>query len=585
MKPFEGFCQRAYPSLLPRLENSVRTTIKRYSLVAIATFVMGLFNSLPLAGAVMAIFAIHDALLALGLRRLRRGYSYAAVAGLAVMNTAISVIYGAYFYYTTVAAHDPVAHYGGLVILIVSLTELNSSEAENHPFPLIAMTPILLAIIAAVSHLVFMAETTLNSKFIVAGLLLLASPYTVIIFARNARHLRALERETERANHASAQKSRFLADISHEIRTPLHAVFGTAQLLQTARDPAEVRRLSGILLTASSDLKAIVDDVVDLSRAEDGRIELRPEPCNPVELARQAVGLFDAAARQKGLELDLVIGPELPRSVMLDHVRVGQVLANLLSNAVKYTAEGSVRLTVIAASGAEGNELRFVVRDTGPGIPPEDHERVFEPYRQLSATRVAGQRGAGLGLAICRSLAAQMGGRISLASTPGKGAQFTLHLPIIPAAMPDRAFGTGAEAAPATSPVPDQPALAGLRILVVDDSEINRTVFGAMLQSLGAGVAEAEGGAEALEMVAGSGVDAILLDNSMPGMNGTEMLARLRARNDPAARLPVLCVSAGMTPEEAQTYERLGVAGFLAKPIAIPALASALRRAVSAPDG
>lgn len=585
MKPFEAFCKRAYPSLLLRLENSVRNTLKRFLLVATATLVMGHFNSVRLAAVVILLFALHDALLIVALRRLRRGYSYGDVAWLAAVNTVISVIYGGYFYHTTVSAQDPVAVYGGLLVLIVSLTELNSSEAENHPFPFLAMTPILMAIIAAVTHLVFAAETSFLSKLVVAGLLALASPYTVSIFVKNARHLKALERETRRANRANAQKSRFLADMSHEIRTPLHAVFGTAQLLQTTRDPAEVRRLSGILLTASSDLKAIVDDVIDLSRAEEGRIELRPEPADPAELARQAVGLFDAGARQKGLQLDLVVAPDLPRAVMLDPVRVGQVLTNLLSNAVKYTVGGTVRLSVVVVPADAGRELRFVVKDTGPGIPFSEHAAIFQPYRQLAASRSAAQRGAGLGLAICRRLAERMNGRISLVSRPAEGAQFTLHLPLVP--VDERDLPQPAAPEPAAPPDAPQarPALAGLKVLVVDDSDINRTVFGAMLHSLGASVAEAASGSGALDLLDLTAVDAILLDNSMPGMNGTEMLARLRARDDATAGLPVLCVSAGVTPEEVKRYEALGVAGFLAKPIAIPALAAALRRAVSEQAG
>lgn len=242
-----------------------------------------------------------------------------------------------------------------------------------------------------------------------------------------------LRTATVAARAASRAKSAFLANMSHELRTPLHAILGYAQLFQRDESPAEERKArAGIIRQSGEHLLALIDDILDISKIEAGKLEIRPGETRPISPIRDAVDMIAPRARSKGLEFVFEPSDSLPDRIVTDAKRVRQLLLNLLGNAVKYTETGSVRLKALR----EGDRLVFRVIDTGVGIAPEYLEAIFEPFRRLSdptASRSTPDEGAGLGLAICRNIAREMGGDVCARSVPGRGSEFRLELPCVPA--------------------------------------------------------------------------------------------------------------------------------------------------------
>jgi signal transduction histidine kinase/ActR/RegA family two-component response regulator len=384
---------------------------------------------------------------------------------------------------------------------------------------------------------------------------------------RSAGALAAAQRAAEAANEA---KSAYLAMMSHELRTPLNGVMGMARALQrTSLDPRQ-QGYVGTILRSGDGLLRILNDVLDMSKIEAGRMDLDIGAFDLRALGDQTVELWAEAAAAKRLSLVCEADPDLPAHVLGDETRVRQILMNLVSNALKFTEQGAVRLRLAAAPGADGDGgVEVCVLDTGVGMTPDQVEAVFRPFEQADASTSRRYGGTGLGLAICRNLAEMMGGQIGVESEPGKGSCFRLWLPLPAAEAPE------AEEAP-----PE--ALPALRILVADDNPINQTVARAVLEAAGVVVETASDGAQALERLRVEAFDLVLMDVNMPVMDGVEAVGRIRHGQAGAPDVPVIALTADAMAGEEARLRGLGFDGLQHKPVQPGALIAAIARAVEA---
>ena len=312
--------------------------------------------------------------------------------------------------------------------------------------------------------------------------------------ARDVTARKALEdklrQRTREAEAATEAKSDFLANMSHEIRTPLTAILGFSGLLKRLPGlPDEAALHLQRITTAGEALLSVVNDVLDFSKLEAGQLELDPQPFDPAAIVRETVDLVAAQATMKGLRISVDVAEDLPRAVSADSARLRQILLNLLGNALKFTATGDIRVTLAHATG-DGGGLRIEVADTGPGIPADRLNRLFQRFSQVDGSISRQHGGSGLGLAICLGLTELMGGRIGVDSVEGEGSRFwfTIAAPVVAASAPVEHEDAALDAMP--------PA----RLLLVDDVAINRQLVRAILSQFGHEIIEASGGAEAVEI-------------------------------------------------------------------------------------
>jgi PAS domain S-box-containing protein len=369
---------------------------------------------------------------------------------------------------------------------------------------------------------------------------------------RNAGQAELVEAK-DRAEGAAMSKSQFLANMSHEIRTPLTAIIGFSGLLANqAVLPGKARHWVSRIEDASKALLAIVNDVLDFSKLEDGSIELDPEPFDPRKLVSDTAALLTDQAQAKGVGLEYQIDPNLPPFAMGDTGRLRQVLLNLMSNAVKFTSKGSVVVRVLATpTGA-----RFSVSDTGIGIPEVAVDRLFKRFVQADGSISRKFGGTGLGLAISKRLVEKMGGEIGVHSRLGEGSTFWFEIPLPEAS----------QAAPDLVEV-DLEQASGLRVLLVEDAEPNQELVTTILRSVGIEVDVAVNGAEAIEAVKVQAYDLVLMDVHMPVMGGVEATRLIREHGGPLAGLPIIALSANVLPEQVQEYREAGMNAHLGKPI------------------
>lgn len=370
------------------------------------------------------------------------------------------------------------------------------------------------------------------------------------------------------ARSASAAKSAFLANMSHELRTPLNGVLGMAQALAGPHLGYADQEKVGTIIESGQQLLGVLNDVLDLSKIEAGRVDITPEPADPGALVSATCDLFRAGALAKGLRLDCDL-EALPASVQLDPVRVRQCLSNLIANAVKFTSTGSVHVAARAVpAGMEGWRLEMAVTDTGPGISPEVQARLFQRFSQADGSSARRHGGAGLGLVIARELARRMGGDVIIDSTPGTGSRFVFSFLAAP----------GSGLLTAGNAQSDHGVLYGTSVLLVDDNATNRLVARAFLESTGALVTEADSGGAALDRFTAGHFDLVLLDAHMPVMGGEETLQRLRAL--PGGKVPVIALTADAMQGDEARYRAMGMDGYVAKPVSKDVLLSTCARLV-----
>ena len=369
----------------------------------------------------------------------------------------------------------------------------------------------------------------------------------------------ALAQAAAAAQKASQAKSDFLANMSHELRTPLNAVLGYAQLLQRAKLEEKQMNAARVIHRSGNHLLSLITDILDLSKIEAGKMELRAAPCD----LRAAIGavheMVRVPAEQKALALTCTVADEAPQAIEVDEKRLRQVLLNLLGNAVKFTSSGRVALIVsLLEAGKNDALLRFEVQDSGPGLSPEEVECIFRPFEQAGSVERR-EAGTGLGLAISRQLVRLMDSDILVQSRVGQGSSFWFEVRLPVVELEDREGAID---------VAHVTGYAGARrnVLVVDDGEDNRALLCTMLGDLGFDCQEAQNGLEALQSAQRSRPDLILMDLKMPGMDGFEATRTIRLI-EPLKDVPVIVISANIAEDSVVQCLAAGANAFLSKPV------------------
>ena len=382
-----------------------------------------------------------------------------------------------------------------------------------------------------------------------------------------------MDREKQQAMSASEAKGRFLANMSHEIRTPIHAVLGMDEMILRESGEEKIREYAMDIRNAGQTLLSLINDVLDISKIESGKLEILPVEYDVSSLLLDIVNMMKMKAQSKELDFVIHVNERIPCRLFGDDVRLRQILVNLLSNAIKYTEQGSVALEVDFDENLQGSdqtvELVFRVRDTGIGIREEDLEQLFTAFERLDEKRNRKIEGTGLGMSITTQLLEMMGSQLEVESKYGKGSVFSFRLtqdvinsePVgnLGKRIADRAVEYKYETM-FTAPE--------ARILLVDDNAVNRRVFVQLLKETKVQVEEASSGEQCLECVGKNTYDLIFLDHMMPGLDGIETLQEMRRRENGCAKeVPVIALTANAVTGAREMYLQAGFADFLAKPV------------------
>jgi PAS domain S-box-containing protein len=384
----------------------------------------------------------------------------------------------------------------------------------------------------------------------------------------------SLREATHKAEEASRAKSEFLANMSHEIRTPMNAVIGLTSLLGKTRLDTRQSGLLGKIKLASKSLLMVLNNVLDLSKIEAGELIVERAPFNLHTFLKELNDVMSVEAEAKGIAFMSDASEDLPHAVEGDSTRLNQILTNLLSNAIKFTEKGSVTLSVrLVHETSQSTALCFVVRDTGIGIAAHDQLHMFAPFAQADASITRRFGGTGLGLSIVKRLVCLMGGTVAVQSTPGVGSEFTVLLDF------ERASLEALECFAVLPPPLGYKGLIGVRILVVDDSDINLDVTKSILELEGASVTLANNGEQAFEMLRGApgSADLVLMDIQMPVLDGYDATRRIRGELG-LVDLPIIALTAGALSSERQRAADAGMNDYLIKPFDPPTLVRRILR-------
>lgn len=360
-------------------------------------------------------------------------------------------------------------------------------------------------------------------------------------------------RETQAA---LAAKERFLAVMSHEIRTPLNGVLGVAEIVRRKSRQPDLAPFVDTILDSGRTLLRLLNDALDLSRAEASGLELQEEPLAAASLLEDVGSLWSAQAELKGLSFQAAYDGPQDLWLLADRDRLRQVLNNLVGNALKFTERGGVEVRLSAVLEGDCARLRGCVDDTGPGVPAARREEIFAPFSQTEAGAQLG--GAGLGLAVCRQIVERMNGAISAEASPAGGARFVFEAPLYHVPAPGAADG----------PAPAAEAAGGaLHVLIVDDNATNRLVAATLCEMFGCSCEAVGDGLAAVEAAASGRFDLVLMDIKMPGVDGIEATRRIRSGSGRASQLPIIAVTANADPSDAAFYRASGMNGVVEKPL------------------
>ncbi len=379
-----------------------------------------------------------------------------------------------------------------------------------------------------------------------------------------------LELALEKATRATHAKSEFLAVMSHEIRTPLHGILGMTELLGfTDLSTAQQAQLH-IIRTSGDALLGLVNDILDLSKIEAGKLELEARDFNLHKTLQNLVKLHETAAQNKNIQLNLRLNPQVPMHVNGDSKHLSQIISNLIVNAIKFTQQGEIQVSVTAKSGlSNALQLKIDVSDTGIGIPADRQDRLFKTFSQVDSSTTRQFGGTGLGLAICDALCKAMRGHIQVSSKPGEGSIFTIEVQLatISDATHTQATNHKSESKPSS--------FHGLKALVVDDHIINQQVAQQLLKKLGFDIQMANDGQQAMMMVQTTTFDLILMDLHMPNMDGLETTRRIRQLSK--QRQPyIMALTASAYESDRQASLQAGMDDFMGKPFTLNQLTKKL---------
>ncbi len=384
----------------------------------------------------------------------------------------------------------------------------------------------------------------------------------------------------EKANRA---KNEFISNMSHELRTPLNGIFGLAQALETNLTDEKSRALAGMIKSSGETLTLLLNDILDMSKIEADRLELSLKAENLEQILRDIHALFDKQAQSAGLEFTLEIDESLPGWGLVDALRIRQILSNLISNALKFTQQGSVKITARAEARGKRHWVRMSVEDTGIGMSDSVQSRLFAPFTQANSDTASRFGGTGLGLYISRKLANLMKGELSVSSVEGEGSCFVFELDMA-SVKRERDEGAPVTAADLAAD-PDYAILKDIRILLVEDNAINRQVARAFLKPLSANIVDAENGQVALDTLAETEIDLILMDVRMPVMGGFEATQRIRQAHASHAVLPIVALTANAGEDDAKACFEIGMDAFASKPLTPQLLYDAMKQAIEVRPG
>ena len=443
-----------------------------------------------------------------------------------------------------------------------------------------------------------MLQSSLMVQVVFTVILLGLSALALISFVRAQRNSERikLERQTNQqlnklrmaaedalhvAESANKAKSTFLSNMSHDIRTPMNAIIGfTTLALSSITEQEKVKDYLGKILSSSNHLLSLINDILDMSRIESGKVVLEEQETNLAVLADELEHLLSEQAKAQGLELKVDYSKLRDRDVFCDKTRLNQVLLNLLSNAVKFTPAGghvSFTLTQLEQLSPGKGVYEIRVKDDGIGMTAEFAKRVFEPFERERTSTVSKIQGTGLGMAIAKNIIDMMGGTIDLHTKKGEGTEFVLRLELVLQTQPKPVEAKQQELLPEAS----SENFAGKRLLLVEDNELNREIACMILCKYGFELETAENGQEAVEMVAAAApgyYDLVLMDIQMPIMDGHEATRRIRALENPElAKVPIVAMTANAFDEDRRAAKDCGMNGFISKPINMQEVIQALR--------